>query len=431
MKKRQPKSAPFLLSAFLSGLALFSPSMASAADSGKSGNNSLAAVLSGNGQWITYTHIANKASNISEVFVQNIATGQIIRASIAPNGGKANGGSNASVLSRGGRFVAFGSGASNLVQGDLNGVTDIFVRDLQTRKTERISVASGGAEANGDSRLAAISPGGRFVAFSSVASNLVQNDGNGAAQDIFIHDRATRQTTRITAGNGIESDGQDEYPAISAGGRIVTFTSDATNLVPKDTNGMPDIFVYERETGRIARISVASGGTQANGPSMISNLSRDGRYVAFTSLASNLVPNDTNGTWDAFVHDRETHQTIRVSIASGGAQGNGASRLPVISGNGRIVAFVSDADNLVRHDKNARSDIFIHHLDTHRTNRLTRAFDGGDANGSSDYPSISDTGRYIAIESYASNLIPGDVDDDHPDIFVADRSRSANSTGAQ
>lgn len=425
MKQKLHNNIPSLLTqavrtALLAGMVLQGPTAFAASTDSNKNSNSLAAIISGNGQVLTYTHIATSANGYPEVFVHHLSTGKNTRVSVTPDGKKADGGSNLSSISSNGRYVAFDSQATNLVSGDSNSVTDIFVRDLKTRKTERISLASDGVQANADSSLAAISPDGRYVAFSSAASNLVKNDGNGAAADIFVHDRNSHETTRITSSDGTESDGQDEYPAISEGGRFVAFTSDATNLVPGDTNKMPDIFVHDRETGETTRVSVASDGAEGNAPSLIATLSRDGRYIAFTSMASNLVTGDTNGTWDAFIHDRKTHQTTRISVASDGTEGNADSKLPVISANGTIVAFVSEADNLIKNDQNGKADVFIHNLKSHRTTRLTTAFDRTDANGDSNYPSISDNGRFVAIESYASNLIPNDTDDDISDTFVAD-----------
>jgi len=425
MKQKPHNNTPSLLTqavrtTLLASLVLHGPIAFAASTDNSKDSNSLAVSISGNGQLLTYTHIANSANGYPEVFVQDLNTGKKTRVSVSADGKKANGGSNLSSISSNGRYVAFDSQASNLVADDSNSATDIFVRDLKTSKTERISIATDGTQANADSMLAAISPDGGYVAFSSTASNLVKNDGNGAAADIFVRNRNTHETTRITSSEGIESDGQDDYPSISEGGHFVAFTSTATNLVPDDTNNMPDIFVYNSDTGVTTRVSVASDGAEGNAPSLIAALSHDGRYITFTSLASNLVPGDTNNSWDAFVHDRETHQTTRISVASDGAEGNADSKLPVISANGAIVAFVSQADNLVKNDTNGKADVFIHNLKNHRTTRLTTAFDGTNANGDSDYPSISDNGRFVAIESYATNLILNDTADDRPDIFVVD-----------
>ncbi len=221
--------------------------------------------------------------------------------------------------------------------------------------TTRVSVDSAGGQANDFSGAApsisvdtSISADGRFVVFQSDATNLVAGDTNGAS-DVFVHDRQTGTTTRVSVDSaGHEATGlypASGDPAISADGRFVAFDSNATNLVAGDTNSAYDIFVHDRQTGTTTRVSVDSAGNQANGydPS----LSADGRFVAFTSGASNLVAGDTNGASDVFVHDRQTGTTTRVSVDSAGWQAYSFSHLPSISADGRFVAFASNATNLV------------------------------------------------------------------------------------
>jgi Tol biopolymer transport system component len=224
-----------------------------------------------------------------------------------------------------------------------------------------VSVASDGTQGNSHSVSPSISADGRYVAFSSLASNLVPGDTNGK-QDIFVHDRLTGQTTRVSvASDGTQGNGDSDFASISADGRYVAFSSLASNLVAGDTNGTWDVFVHDRLTGQTTRVSVASDGTQGNEDSIGVEISADGRYVAFTSLASNLVAGDTNGTWDVFVHDRLTGQTTRVSVASDGTEGNGHSLYGLsISADGRYVAFASVASNLVSGDANGGiTDAFI------------------------------------------------------------------------
>jgi|GEM_PF-1585857 len=224
---------------------------------------------------------------------------------------------------------------------------------------QRVSVASGGTQGNGDSGCPSISADGRYVAFQSYASNLVPGDTNGT-WDVFVHDRLTGQTTRVSvASDGTQGNGDSECPSISADGRYVAFASLASNLVPGDTNGTWDVFVHDRLTGQTTRVSVASGGAQGNSGSWCPSISADGRYVAFQSYASNLVPGDTNGVLDVFVHDRLTGQTTRVSVASDGTQGDSYSFGSSISADGRYVAFSSLASNLVPGDTNDKPDIFV------------------------------------------------------------------------
>ncbi|MDP8958392.1 MAG: hypothetical protein M3N51_04135, partial [Actinomycetota bacterium] len=218
--------------------------------------------------------------------------------------------------------------------------------------TERVSVASNGGQGDGISVDAAISADGRYVAFDSTASNLVGGDTNGAI-DVFVRDRVSGTTERVSlASNEAQGNGHSGDPDISADGRYVAFGSSAPNLVVNDFNGEGDVFVRDRSRGATERVSVAPDGTSGNDYSFPGVISADGRYVAFWSIASNLVPGDTNGAGDVFVRDRVTGTTELVSVAKG-TQGNGASYGPAISAGGRYVGFESDASNLVEGDTNA------------------------------------------------------------------------------
>src|SRR5438445_496038 len=229
-------------------------------------------------------------------------------------------------------------------------LTALGGRSAGAQTTVRVSVASDGTEGNDVSLGSALSADGRFVAFDSAATDLVAGDTNGVS-DVFVHDRQTGTTERVSvASDGTQGNDASFYSALSADGRFVAFDSDATNLVAGDTNGTTDVFVHDRQTGTTERVSVASGGgTQGNGKSggffAFPALSADGRFVAFQSDAPNLVAGDTNGTTDVFVHDRQTGTTERVSVASGGSQGNGCSAGPVLSADGRFVAFHRPATN--------------------------------------------------------------------------------------
>ena len=228
--------------------------------------------------------------------------------------------------------------------------------------TERVSVDSAGVEANDASSIPTISSDGRFVAFHSFATNLVAGDTNSSS-DVFVHDRQTGATTRVSVdSSGVEGNGNSFSPDISDDGRLVAFYSFATNLVTGDTNNAPDVFVHDLVSGVTERASVDSAGVEGNGRSLLPAISRDGHFVAFYSLATNLVAGDTNGSDDVFVHDRQSGATVRVSVDSGGTQGNGSSLRPAISGDGCIVTFDSSASNLVAGDTNNTSDVFAHDL---------------------------------------------------------------------
>ncbi len=283
-----------------------------------------------------------------------------------------------------------------------------------------VSVASDGVQGNDNSRFPSISANGRYVAFYSIASNLVNGDTNGS-QDIFVHDRQSGSTTRLSvASDGTQANDSSWGTSVSADGRYVAFDSLASNLVGGDTNGEVDIFVHDRQAGATSRVSVASDGTQANDSSYSSSISDDGRYVAFSSYAQNLVSGDTNGLPDIFVHDRQTGTTSHVSVASDGTHGNSGSYGPSISADGAFVAFHSDANNLVSGDTNDTFDVFMHDLQTGATNRVSVASDGTQGDYSSGDPSISADGRYVAFSSYAQNLVSGDTNGSE-DVFVHDR----------
>jgi Tol biopolymer transport system component len=375
------------------------------------------------------------------------AGGTTTRVSVDSAGAEGDMYSCCAAISADGRYVAFGAYASNLVAEDTNSTSDIFVHDSETGVTERVSVASDGAQADNYSFSPAISADGRYVAFRSDASNLVVGDENGLP-DVFVHDRETGATTRVSVNSaGEEANGSSFSSAISANGRYVAFFSYASNLVDGDSNSTSDVFVHDRQTGATERVSVDSGGAQANGESGQFGLaiSGDGRFIAFTSEASNLVDGDDLGSQDIFVHDRQTGATTRVSVGTGGAEADGYSYSPAISADGRYVAFASDASNLVMGDDNEASDIFVYDRVSGVTERASVDSSGAEAHGYSGSPAISADGRFVAFDSIAPDLVSGDTnsctDESGPhncaDVFVRDRQTavtqrvSVNSAGAE
>jgi len=344
--------------------------------------------------------------------------GATTRVSVDSAGNQGNGNSEFPSISADGRYVAFDSYASNLVPGDTNG--DVFVHDRQTSQTERISVDSAGNQGNDFSGYPSISAEGRYVAFESLAMNLVPGDANGV-RDVFVHDRQTGETERVSVDSaGNQGNDGSGYSSISADGRYVAFTSWASNLVPGDTNGYDDVFIHDRETNQTERISVDSAGNQADGSKYHPSITSDGRYVAFESSASSLVPGDANGAWDVFVHDRQTGQTTRISVDSAGNEGNRDSASPSISADGRYVSFDSSAYNLVDGDTNFSYDVFVHDRQTGQTERVSADSAGNQGNHASGIPSISADGRYVAFQSCSSNLVPDDTND-LCDVFIHDR----------
>jgi Tol biopolymer transport system component len=347
----------------------------------------------------------------------------ITRVSIDSSGDQGNdysGLQTNALISSDGRYVVFNSYATNLVPGDTNNLTDVFVHDRMTGDTTRVNVSSTGEQANGYSSGAAISGDGRYVVFESFSSNLVPSDNN-VAMDVFLHDRQTGETTLVSVDSyGNQGNGDSGGASISADGRYVAFDSEADNLVVGDTNNFSDVFVHDLQTGETTRLSVDSGGDQGNDWSGLPSVSGDGRFVAFMSWAKDLVPEDRNGSADVFVHARLTGETTRVSVDSAGHEGKGGdSRYPSISANGRFVAFDSFASGLTPDARVWTVNTFLHDRHTGETTDVSAdAVQRQTSSAASVRPSISADGRYVAFESWNGGLVSDDTNN-VPDVFVS------------
>jgi Tol biopolymer transport system component len=326
-------------------------------------------------------------------------------------------------ISADGRYVVFSSAAANLVANDTNGTYDVFVRDRATGTTTRVSTSSGGVEADAQCLLPKISPTGRWVGFDSAATNLVANDANGHT-DVFVKDLATGVLTResVTHSGG-DSDGDSYVQAISSDGHWLVFSSLATNLVANDTNGWRDLFLRDRWSGVTTRCVMGLGGTEPNGLTIRAVMSADARFIAFESRASNLVAGDTNNTMDVFVLDRDTGVIERESVGPAGQEGDGENDGPSISGDGRYVGFASYSTNLWPNDANGSSDVFLRDRTTGAVELISRSMSGGVPNADSHLPAISFNGRFVAFNSMASDVVPGDTNN-VGDVFVIDRTSS-------
>lgn len=321
-------------------------------------------------------------------------------------------------ISGDGRFVVFSSSATNLVSEDTEGRENVFAYDRQEGVVHLISRGLDGP-ANGASNFPKISGDSRFIVFQSIASNLTDDESNGLS-NIFVFDRLEEVMTRINAPDGAPPNGNSITPNISADGRIVAFASRATNLVSQSTTGtVEQIYCTDWQSQSTELISVSSGGTPGNAISFLPALNSDGNQIAFKSEAFNLVNNDTNGVPDVFVRDRTDGITQRVSVDSFGNQANGLSGGPGISGDGRFVAFPSFASNLVPDDGNGFSDVYVYDRSPPNREqgillRVSVSMDGGEPNqGVSDFPvTISTDGRWIGFASAASNLVPNDLNND-------------------
>lgn len=349
------------------------------------------------------------------------------------------------------RYVAFSSAADNLIDGDTNGHGDVFVYDRQTGETILISRHSDGTQGNAPSYVSSISADGRFVVFSSQASNLVDGEtkicSTGLSEfncnQVYLHDSQTAETILISVNSdGQQGDGESYGGAVSADGRFVAFSSEAANLIDGDSNGEKDVFVHDRESGQTTRISVGSTGGQANGRSDGEAISADGRFVAFASVADNLIDGDTNENSDIFVHDRQTGETSLISRHSNGTLANDYSSNPTLSADGRFIAFHSTASNLVDGflmmcGEYKCGDIFVHDRQTGETKLVSRHTDGTQGNGYSINPALSADGRYVAFDSSATNLIANDANGPTNDVFLHDRTTgettliSRHTNGAQ
>ncbi|MEP7054292.1 MAG: fibronectin type III domain-containing protein [Actinomycetota bacterium] len=325
-------------------------------------------------------------------------------------------------MSADGRYVAFSSFASNIVPGDTNNFDDIFVLDRTSAVVRRVSVSGSGLQANGASLWPTMSADGRFVAFVSYATNLVVGDTNGAG-DVFEADLTTGLLSRMSVtSSGAQAGGGDD-PRLSADGRYLVFSSGAADLIAGDTNASVDVFLSDRLTGIVRRISLTSSGTQGDGYSYLPRISADGRFVSMTSVATNLVSGDTNGVEDIYVVDLSSGDISRASVAATGAEGGDGSPLSAISADGRYVAFISFADNLVPGDTYFTGDLFVKDRTTGAVTWLSSGLGGVGGDGPSDQPSISADGRYVGFVSSASNLVAGDTNG-AADVFVADRTAS-------
>lgn len=408
---------------------------------GQANGESSFARIARNGRYVVFQStasnlVAGDGNGQGDVFLYDHGKRHLTRISAPAGGGEAAGSSSSATISDSGRIVAFASTADNLVAGDANGLKDVFRVDRRKGTILRISRAHDGGDPTHVSTYPELSASGRIVAFESLAPDLVEDDGNNMT-DIFCVDTKRSSTERVSL-----SKGRDEGNAKSAGGlisptgRYVLFNSFADDLIPDDSNGFPDAFLRDRKTGVSERISLSSAGGEANGTSSPLSMSSNARFVLFISLASNLAPDDLNGSYDLFLRDRKLGTTNLVSRNSLGVVGNGNSSFGELSGDGRCVVFTSLSTNLVANDNNGFEDVFHRDLETGQTTILSVGHDGSPANGNSQYARMTPNGRYIVFQSEASNLVPGDTNNAY-DIFVVDRKKgklsrvSRSSSGSQ
>lgn len=362
-------------------------------------------VISSDGRYVAFPSLASNLvrgdrNGVSDVFVSDLRTGVVRSASRGGNGPSFD----PPALSADGRFVAFVSSASNLVPGDTNGVDDVFVTDMRTGRVERVSGGNGPAYGS-----PAMSADGRYVAFRSEASTLVEGDTNGVA-DVFLTDRSSGRVTRIsTSASGVQGDKLVHHGlAMSADGRLVVFPSAATNLVPGDTNGSVDMFVKDVVSGAVERVNVSASGAQTSSYTLMPAITPDGSRVLFVAWGDTLVPGDTEDTPDIFVKDLRTKAITRVNTRPDGTVSDAQPYQPSVSADGRFVVFASLASNLARHDSNNVDDVFLKDVVSGAVVRLSERF-GRQGNNFSVAPTISADGRTVVFATLATNLSPADA----------------------
>jgi Tol biopolymer transport system component len=380
--------------------------------------------ISADGRVVVFSSLASNLDSSDtngnyDAFVHDLMTGGTRRVSNQPSGQTFG-----TSISGDGRKVVLQS-LEALVAGDLNSVTDVYVHDMSTGTLDLVSVSTGGVQGNLDSSAARITPDGRFVVFASAATNLVAGDTNGKV-DVFVRDLVAQTTVRASLTyQGGQAQDHCLSGSISGDGTRVAFQSAAMNLVPNSLDLHTDVFVRDLVAGTTTRVSQSAGGVEGNLPSVGPVLSADGRFVAFSSDAANLVPGDTNGWTDVFVCDLASALPTRISISSSGAQADSTSDSPSISADGRFVAFRSWGTNLVPGDTNAVFDVFVRDLSSGTTERVSLDSTGSQVGGAGSFaPSISADGQRIAFRSYSPTLVPGDTNG-VADDFVRDR----NATG--
>ena len=354
-----------------------------------------------------------------------VAIGQVTaRVSVRSDGGQAAGGfwgSFGESMSANGRFVAFASEADNLVQNDNNGDSDIFLHDRQTGTTQCVSRLPWGWLGNDESRSPTLSENGRFLVFESLASNLVTGDTN-SSPDTFVSDLMNNTIERVNVSssqaqaNGLSEGGG----SVTSDGRFVVFSSWASNLAPGGTNAYSQVYLRDRQNQTTELVSVDSSENPADAHSSMCEITEDGRFVVFSSTSANLVAGDTNGVSDVFLRDRQSGTTVRVSVDSNGTEALGHSGGGRITSDGRFVVFFSDAPNLAAGDTNGATDVFLRDLQSGTTELVSLADDGSRGNGPSDWAEVSLDGRWIVFHSDATNLVPGDTNG-WEDMFLRDR----------
>lgn len=390
---------------------------------GEANNRSDTALkISRNGRYVVFFSpatnlVANDTNSRADIFVADRSTGEIELVSVSSSEVQHMGSLGGFDISGNGRYVVFGCSDDALATGDSNGQRDILIRDLQEGTTGLVSVRTDGTQGDAGSDNPSISYDGRYVAFESVATNMVNSDGNGV-RDIFVRDRLSGITTIESVNtSGLEANGLSQGPSISDDGSRVAFFSDATDIVAGDVNSFSDVFVRDRIAGTSQVATVNSSEVWSASGSAFPVLSGDGSCVAFIGVADDLDASDMNGTLDVFVRDMDAGTTGIVSIGTEGEENDAMTVMVTsISDDGRFVGFQTGAE-LDVDDMNSDQDVFIRDRQEGTTTRFSVADDGPDANEYSELLAISGDGKVAAFISEASNLAPPDFNG-YKDVFA-------------
>ncbi len=356
--------------------------------------------------------VTGDTNGVSDIFLANLTTGAVVRVSVLADNTQANGPSLFPSISADGRYVAFQSSATNLVTGDANDSSDIFVKDLQSGAVTLISAAAGGAIGDDFSRDPAISADGNSVVFSSFASNLTTDDTDHFL-DVFRKNVQSGQIDLVSKTSaGVKGDADsisDAGPAISSDGRYIAFGTNATNFLPAggDGNGKADIYRKDMTSGDLVLVSADATGTIGNDDSTSPLISADGNTVVFGSAASNLIANDTNAKLDVFAKNLTTQTVTRASVAADGSELASDSLNPSVNGDGTKISFVTMAA-VAAGDANQANDVYLRDISQATTTRLSTRSDGSEAPGGGDGGRLSPNGASVAFSSETNDFNAGD-----------------------
>jgi hypothetical protein len=405
--------------------------LASTSDAGTKGNGgSSTPSSSADGTKVAFYSTATNldpadTDTLHDIYVKDLASGDITLASTSDTGVKGNGSSFWVSMSAEGKKVVFGSFATNLDPADTDGLRDVYVKDLATGDITLASTSDTGVKGNGDSASFAfpsMSADGTKVAFQSLATNLDPADADGLS-DIYVKDLASGDISLAsTSDTGIKGNGGSSDLssfALSANGTKVAFGSSATNLDPADTDAAGDIYVKDLSTGNITLASTSDTGVKGNGLTVA--MSAGGTRVAFGSFATNLDPGDTDDLLDIYVKDLSTGDITLASTSDTGVKGNSSSSIfPSLSADGTKVGFSSSASNLDPRKAHPGDDaIYLKDLSSGDITLASTSDTGVTGHGDSTFPSLSADGTKVAFQSRATNLDPADTDTSD-DIYVKD-----------